>query len=221
MTSSESLPQPAQIDSRGRQKKLGSFFILANHGKEFAVLEREVSGLRHDVSHDDLTGLLNRRGLAEALKDFAESGKKPLVIVSDLVNLKGLNDKHPDKHAAGDRFLKYAANILRDSVRPDTIVARTGGDEFVIILDANENRDEYHDGHEPKQLTPEEKAEKIRGRINENMGQLLIDTDLDGYDVHISTGAGIADTYEEAQHLAEYAMYRHKQELHDTLGSYR
>ena len=109
-----------------------------------------------------------------------ESGKKPLVIVSDLVNLKGLNDKHPDKHAAGDRFLRYAADILRGSVRLDTIVARTGGDEFVIVLDANKGRDEYHDGHEPKQLTPEEKAEKIRGRINENMGQLLIDTDLGG-----------------------------------------
>lgn len=178
------------------------------------------------AAHDHLTGLLSPAGLEKAVEQFMQAGKKPAVIVADVVNLKSMNDKHPLKHAAGDRLLQDVAALLQKSVRPETIVARMGGDEFIIVFDANENRQNYDNEHEPTQFTPEEKAEVVRKRINAGMELHLLTSDLHEVNsgevnVHISTGAGIASTYEEARLIADRAMYEHKQELHSALGGYR
>lgn len=84
---------------------------------------------------DDLTGLYNRRGffiLAEqGLKTAQRTGKEMLLIYGDLDNLKGINDTFG--HKEGDQALTDTAQLLKDTFRESDIIARMGGDEFVIL----------------------------------------------------------------------------------------
>jgi two-component system, cell cycle response regulator len=85
---------------------------------------------------DDLTGLYNRRGfftLAEHHLKLAERTHKNFYLIfSDIDNLKKINDDLG--HLQGDLFLKKAAEILRYSFRDSDIIARIGGDEFVVLI---------------------------------------------------------------------------------------
>jgi diguanylate cyclase (GGDEF)-like protein len=84
---------------------------------------------------DDLTNLYNRRGffiLAEqALKTAQRMGKEMLLIYGDLDNLKGINDTFG--HREGDQALVDTSQILKETFRESDIIARIGGDEFVIL----------------------------------------------------------------------------------------
>lgn len=83
--------------------------------------------------HDALTGLFNRAYFEEFLQVVGENRDQPFVVVSvDVDGLKRVNDTQG--HAAGDELLKGAADVLRTSFRTGDVVARTGGDEFVVLL---------------------------------------------------------------------------------------
>ncbi|MCU0967978.1 MAG: GGDEF domain-containing protein [Rubrivivax sp.] len=87
-------------------------------------------------SRDALTGLANRRAfdvaLARELDRVARSGEPALLLMLDIDHFKRINDRYG--HAAGDEVLRCVARSLADSVRPMDLVARTGGEEFSIIL---------------------------------------------------------------------------------------
>ena len=89
------------------------------------------------ASSDPLTGLANRRLLAERLERAlsARAGRPPVpdvgVLCLDLDGFKPVNDTFG--HLAGDEVLQVVAARLRDAVRPQDTVARTGGDEFVVV----------------------------------------------------------------------------------------
>ena len=83
--------------------------------------------------HDKLTGLYNRTFLEEKMASLNTEEQLPLaVIMADLNGLKLVNDTY--SHATGDELLKCAADILRKSFRAEDIIARWGGDEFVVLL---------------------------------------------------------------------------------------
>ena len=83
--------------------------------------------------HDQLTGLYNRRFYEEELKRLDTKVNFPLTIVMGDVNgLKIINDSFG--HAIGDDLLKKVAEVITKGCRVDDIIARQGGDEFVIIL---------------------------------------------------------------------------------------
>lgn len=84
------------------------------------------------TSIDPLTGLLNRRGLDAAERVDAEAKTLGSVICADLDHFKRVNDRHG--HAVGDRVLVAVADVLAGTVRRGDSVARTGGEEFVVIL---------------------------------------------------------------------------------------
>ena len=94
--------------------------------------EVEVS-LRHDSTHDALTGLYNRAFFEDELERFAHSRMFPLsIVMADVNGLKTVNDT--SGHDAGDNLIRLVARIILGAFRSEDIVARIGGDEFVVLL---------------------------------------------------------------------------------------
>jgi diguanylate cyclase (GGDEF)-like protein len=94
------------------------------------VAEEQVHYL---AEHDDLTGLLNRRALIALLDErLAEGQPGPVsMLFLDLDRLKAVNDHLG--HNVGDRFITAFAELVRESVDVPSVVARFGGDEFVVV----------------------------------------------------------------------------------------
>ncbi|MBA0048890.1 GGDEF domain-containing protein [Mycobacteroides sp. LB1] len=97
-------------------------------------------GKDHLSRHDDLTGLLNRRGLQEAYEAWAGvPGMQVAVAVVDLNAFKSVNDTFG--HHVGDEVLQRTAHRLRAVAGPDALLARLGGDEFGIVALNDSPRD--------------------------------------------------------------------------------
>ena len=142
---------------------------------------------------DALTGLRNRRAFDEEMKRLDRERYLPLVLViADVNNLKLTNDAFG--HDAGDALLKQVSEILVDSCREHDIVARIGGDEFVLLL--------------PKTDAPY--VEKIIERMTERLSQRTMNeipvTVSIGYATKQHEDENISETFREA----ENTMYRRK-----------
>lgn len=110
--------------------------VLWNFGLVLTVLDRLYTALHHRAVHDELTGLPNRRVLAERFdveRAAAEASGRPLsLLIIDLDGFKTLNDEHG--HSAGDAGICHVAATASSRLRPGDIMARTGGDEFCVLL---------------------------------------------------------------------------------------
>jgi diguanylate cyclase len=99
-------------------------------------LEKELEATSNLVRHDQLTGVLNRRGLEDMFnKEVARSQRHDTVLcvaLLDIDNFKKLNDAHG--HDVGDQALIHLAQVCRETLRPQDTVARYGGEEFIILL---------------------------------------------------------------------------------------
>lgn len=148
---------------------------LAHIGSEVARTKESVEGLRLRASTDSLTGLPNYGAFQEALKSINDNrgyAEAIAVLFIDLDNFKKLNDKHG--HAAGDFALAALAQRLVNTLRPADVVARVGGDEFVVILTG---------------LSSLHQAKMIADRIVEQCGERL---DFEGVSFRPGVSVGLA-----------------------------
>ncbi len=117
--------------------------MLEENQKRAAEAEATVAKLTAEldyisaVAHEDyLTGALNRRGMDEALeREFSRADRHQAPIslaMMDIDHFKKLNDTHG--HATGDTALQHLAKIVRSVLRTTDVIARFGGEEFLIIL---------------------------------------------------------------------------------------
>lgn len=84
-------------------------------------------------THDPLTGLYNRSYFEEEMRRLQAGRHFPVsILIGDLDNLKEVNDTRG--HAAGDALLKLVAATIKECFRTDDMIARVGGDEFVVLL---------------------------------------------------------------------------------------
>ena len=99
------------------------------------ALEKENAILDYSASHDSLTGLFNRSGIMTHLTEFVQSHRytdRYLAIVADLDHLKQINDNFG--HAEGDFAINFAGRVLTNVLPDGSLIARTGGDEFMAFV---------------------------------------------------------------------------------------
>ncbi len=175
------------------QRQLGAESHITVKRNEAEVRARD---LARQADTDALTGVLNRHGFNTMVsRELARARRhaQPLALVLlDIDHFKQVNDRHG--HAAGDQVLEGLARLLESHVRESDLVARWGGEEFVVIapmtgVDGAANL-----------------AEKIRA--------LLESTDL-GPEGPVTASFGVAelqpaDTVEALLHRADEALYRAK-----------
>lgn len=111
-------------------------YIVAS-GMILMLLENQVEFNRRLAMRDALTGLPNRRffedRLVRAIERAKRSGTQTALLMIDLNRFKHVNDTHG--HAVGDKLLQSVSKIFSARVRSIDTVARTGGDEFAIVLE--------------------------------------------------------------------------------------
>jgi diguanylate cyclase (GGDEF)-like protein/PAS domain S-box-containing protein len=132
----------------------------------------------HMAYHDALTGLANRAkleaSLSRALRDANQRKLSLALLYLDLDDFKSVNDRLG--HAAGDDLLREAARRLHAVCRPSDILARQGGDEFLILLDALE-----------------EEPEKTAAAVAERAARALSEPfDLGGHKVTVGASVGLS-----------------------------
>ena len=107
--------------------------VLAEITSNLLARQETETNIHYMSFHDQLTGLYNRYFLEEEMVRLNTKRQLPLaVIMADLNGLKLVNDTYG--HDTGDEMLKTVANIIRNSCREEDVIARWGGDEFVVLL---------------------------------------------------------------------------------------
>ena len=169
--------------------------------KDVTALKREEGKLRNLSFTDELTGLYNRRGFFAMAKQqitLAElQGNGMILIYTDLDGMKGINDKLG--HTIGDLAISDTANALLKTFRRADMIARIGGDEFVIL--ATE--------------TPGTDIETLISRLKENLNTYN-DKPNRNYELKLSVGVARYDptqpcSLEELLSKADTLMYEDKQ----------
>lgn len=119
-------------DVRARAAVVGMLTLVEQVHRRQDEIER----LRAEATTDPLTGLWNRRGfeplLDQALARAARTGESIAVVLVDVDRFKQVNDEFG--HGAGDEALVAVAAAMQGGIRPTDVAARTGGDEFAILL---------------------------------------------------------------------------------------
>jgi diguanylate cyclase (GGDEF)-like protein len=161
--------------------------------------------------YDNLTGLTSRALFVDQLRDLLHHSRREddrfALMVIDLDGFKQINDTHG--HEGGDNLLCLVAERLTQSVRATDIVARTGGDEFSIILSRVEHKDV---------------VSQVAGKILENLQRPF---QISNQMCHIGASIGFSvssreqDDAGELWRQADVAMYRAKQMGKNRIFSYR
>jgi diguanylate cyclase (GGDEF)-like protein/PAS domain S-box-containing protein len=199
----------AALDDRVRQYQEAEVAFLQSIANVLAAAidrARVADEMQRRAHHDELTGLPNRALLVDRLARAVgrldrRSGTVGLLFI-DLDRFKRVNDTLG--HSAGDDLLVATARRLLDAVRQGDTVARTGGDEFLVLTE---------------EITDPEGAVVLAQRVANALTEPVF---VDGHGIHVtaSIGVAVADASTDPEELirdADLAMYRAKQEGRDRI----
>jgi diguanylate cyclase len=182
-----------------RERLAGEHQRATDLEQQVRALEGELRRLSDEVGTDVLTQVANRRGLMQAFeaeKSRLDRDGGPLAVgLLDIDNFKRLNDTLG--HAVGDQALVALAQRVRRSLRPVDVVARFGGEEFVVLLPG----------------TPVDEAQRVLTRLQRDLTASLFMHD--GKEVFVTFSAGVTDyrqgeKIEPALERADEALYEAK-----------
>jgi diguanylate cyclase (GGDEF)-like protein len=187
-----SVPPPAELHAMG---------LFVNLMGLALAKARAQSRLRHEATHDALTGLANRAYFAECLALALERARTTpdrasAVLFFDLDDFKEINDSFG--HAAGDEMLNVVAERLRRAVRSSDVVGRIGGDEFSVLLNDRSS------------------AAAVDATVRRIQEALVAPVSIDGRVLYITAGVGIAllegddERITDVMRRADAAMYHAK-----------
>jgi diguanylate cyclase (GGDEF)-like protein len=169
--------------------------------RQKSELARALEQIRELATHDDLTGLLNRRAMFERMqleqRRSLRTGHPLLVAQLDIDHFKVVNDTHG--HANGDLVLRAFADTVRHSVRDTDLLARWGGEEFVLMLCD----------------TPTEEAHALLERVRLAVQAMRVPLPQGGAPIAITVSIGLArhtsaDTLARTLERADQALYAAK-----------
>lgn len=153
------------------------------------ALEVELDKATVAAEHDSLTGALNRRGLLARSATIREG----TLYYIDLDGFKAINDRFG--HPAGDAILVEVVAALRALVPPEALIARMGGDEFIVILPPNETAPDVMAQRFSSAIAAIETSGRLRG---------------DGFGASIGSVSLAGLTFENALRIADTKAYRTK-----------
>lgn len=178
----------------------GEIELVSGIARDVSTYKQLESELAYQATHDPLTGLPNRKLLTRFLDRILEvpgSDRSVVILFCDIDNFKVVNDSLG--HSAGDELLAGVAGRLREIAKPADVVARFGGDEFVVVTEGVE---------------PVAHALRMAGRISRAMA-MPFDLGPTGTHVTVSIGISVAEGGDEsAESLlrdADLAMYKAKE----------
>jgi diguanylate cyclase (GGDEF)-like protein/PAS domain S-box-containing protein len=192
--------------------------VVADISERKRVAAEAMEKLEQAALHDALTGLANRPSflghLENALRRAARTHTEVAVLFIDLDNFKMVNDSFG--HAAGDELLKSVGTRLQAAVRGMDVVARQGGDEFLILLSDLESR-AFRD------LSSGGAAEVVASKVRAILREPFV---VEGIEIYVSASIGIslypadgADAETLLKH-ADVAMYSAKDTGRDGYARY-
>lgn len=143
-------------------------------GRRIAARHRELQVTLHDLygmaTRDELTGVFNRRFFISEAERLVTSGTELTIVLFDLDDFKVVNDTYG--HLAGDRVLRDVGGVFQRSTRSEDLIARWGGDEFVLAI-----------AHQPL-----DSVERITDRLASDLRALQWTANTELFRVGVTTG---------------------------------
>lgn len=174
---------------------------LGDKSAELENVKSKLEEYKKLADTDPLTHIWNRRAFDKKIAGIYDSRKGILfsaLILADIDRFKDINDRHG--HPVGDKIIQIVANILMSSVRQDMFVARTGGEEFALIIEGATEDATFEIADSIRVLI--EQTPLIRGASGGSYGPVTVSMGI--------CMASEAETPDDLYAKADRAMYRSK-----------
>lgn len=142
-------------------------FSVIKLKRTFRESERRAVQLEQAANVDGLLGIANRRYIQRKLDEYVSEGEPIVLLVIDVDHFKSINDTHG--HLVGDDVLRAVSNCMQEMLRPDDIIGRWGGEEFLVLARDTDRRGALALAERIRQSVESQSFEQV-GRVTVSIG---------------------------------------------------